>query len=227
LLDHAFTTAVYSHDVLIAEGALAETYSEDGNRILFRNATEYRMLYPHDDGRSARYCAPRLADGELVERVRAQIARRVGLPVAAEATASPGQAGAKPPRRTGSTAPFSAKHSQRRCRHLSALSELATRYLRHRAGNPRSLPLKIASSAVCPPRCARLVLLGLRLGFDTTAASPLFRRDARSTTRQRGAVRDRWCGGVHTVSVFKSWIIAVIVNGARIGAPCHVNDSER
>jgi hypothetical protein len=88
LLDHAFTTAVYSHDVLIAEGALAETYSEDGNRLLFHNATEYRMLYPDDDAQPARYCAPRLAEGELVERVRTQIARRVRMRAAPAANSA-------------------------------------------------------------------------------------------------------------------------------------------
>jgi Hint domain len=77
-----------SHDVLIAEGALAETYSEDGNRLLFHNATEYRMLYPDDDAQPARYCAPRLAEGELVERVRTQIARRVRMRAAPAANSA-------------------------------------------------------------------------------------------------------------------------------------------
>ena len=75
------------HDVIIAEGAYAESFIDDDNRGLFENAQEYRVLYPDAAGRSARYCAPRCAEGREVERARRRIAERAGLPLSVEALA--------------------------------------------------------------------------------------------------------------------------------------------
>jgi hypothetical protein len=76
-----------SHDLLVAEGAVAESYIDDGNRLLFHNAPEYWAFYPDAADGPEQYCAPRLAEGHTVERIRAAIDRRARLKVAADATA--------------------------------------------------------------------------------------------------------------------------------------------
>ena len=72
-----------SHDVIIAEGALAESFIDDDSRLLFHNANEYRVLYPDAAKEVAQYCAPRLQEGYEVEAVRRRIALRAGLDEAA------------------------------------------------------------------------------------------------------------------------------------------------
>jgi len=74
-----------SHDVILAEGAAAESFIDDDSRGLFHNAHEYRALYPEAAAGAARYCAPRRDQGCAVERARARIAGRAGLAAAAEA----------------------------------------------------------------------------------------------------------------------------------------------
>jgi len=76
-----------SHDVIVAEGAAAESFIDDDSRGLFHNAREYRALYPDERTGPARYCAPRRDQDHEVERARAKIARRAGLAATAEAPA--------------------------------------------------------------------------------------------------------------------------------------------
>jgi hypothetical protein len=73
-----------SHDVIVAEGAAAESFIDDDSRSLFHNAHEYRALYPAAAAGPARYCAPRRDQGYEVERARAVIARRAGIAATAE-----------------------------------------------------------------------------------------------------------------------------------------------
>ena len=68
-----------THDVLIAEGALAESYIDDDNRLLFHNAHEYREKYPDQEIGPAQYYAPRCDSGYELEAVRQRIALRAGL----------------------------------------------------------------------------------------------------------------------------------------------------
>jgi Hint domain len=68
-----------SHDVIIAEGALAESFIDDDGRGLFHNAHEYRALYPDATNEVLQYCAPRLRDGYELEAARRRIALRAGL----------------------------------------------------------------------------------------------------------------------------------------------------
>ncbi|MCJ2088231.1 Hint domain-containing protein [Methylobacterium sp. E-005] len=73
-----------SHDVLLAEGAPAESFVDDGGRAIFHNAATYRALYPHAPawtGKAA-YCAPRVTEGFALEAIRRRLALRAGLPVA-------------------------------------------------------------------------------------------------------------------------------------------------
>jgi hypothetical protein len=74
-----FHIELESHDVLIAEGALAESFIDDDSRLMFHNADEYRTLYPEAAIEVAQYCAPRLGGGYEVETVRRRIAQRADL----------------------------------------------------------------------------------------------------------------------------------------------------
>src|SRR5262249_52265836 len=61
---HYFHVELDAHDVIVAEGALAETYIDDDNRGMFHNVAEFGRLYPDAKvERPVRYGAPRLEDG--------------------------------------------------------------------------------------------------------------------------------------------------------------------
>ena len=68
-----------SHDVIVAEGALSETFIDDGSRGMFPNAHEYAALYPEAATLPARYCAPRLEHGFELEAIRRSITLRARL----------------------------------------------------------------------------------------------------------------------------------------------------
>jgi hypothetical protein len=87
-----FHIELESHDVIAAEGAPAETYIDGGNRGLFHNAHEYCVLYPEEPHAEPCYCAPRLCEGELVERARAAITRRTWRGSASDPTKPIGSA---------------------------------------------------------------------------------------------------------------------------------------
>jgi hypothetical protein len=61
-----------SHDVLLANGAPAESYRDDGNRWLFRNANEGWHLPPQDP------YAPVLTGGSVVDAAWRRLLRRAG-----------------------------------------------------------------------------------------------------------------------------------------------------
>ncbi len=71
------------HDVIVAEGALSESYVDDDNRGLFHNASEFQILYPDRVNTRVRYCAPRCDEGYEIEAVRRRIDARAGLRIAA------------------------------------------------------------------------------------------------------------------------------------------------
>ena len=77
-----FHVELDTHDVIIAEGALAESFVDDDSRGIFHNAHDYPALYPETVTGTAQYCAPRLEDGYEVEAVRQRIALRAGLVLA-------------------------------------------------------------------------------------------------------------------------------------------------
>ncbi|MCF3945699.1 Hint domain-containing protein [Acidiphilium sp. AL] len=68
-----------SHGVLLAEGASAESYVDDGNRAMFQNAASYRAARGDDAAIPAAYCAERLTRGDRFEAIRERIDRRAGL----------------------------------------------------------------------------------------------------------------------------------------------------
>ena len=74
---HYFHIELDAHDVIVAEGALAETYIDDDNRGMFHNVTEFHRLYPDAPTHlPARYCAPRLEEGYALEALRRELAWR-------------------------------------------------------------------------------------------------------------------------------------------------------
>ena len=73
-----FHIELESHDVIVAEGALSETFVDDDSRAMFNNVHEYTALYPDTAVADARYCAPRVRDGYQIEAVRRAIDARAG-----------------------------------------------------------------------------------------------------------------------------------------------------
>ena len=65
------------HDVVLAEGAAAETYVECDNRGKFQNAAEFGQLYPDVEAPKWAYCAPRVEDDESLARVRRILDQRL------------------------------------------------------------------------------------------------------------------------------------------------------
>jgi glycosyltransferase involved in cell wall biosynthesis len=74
---HYFHIELDAHDVIVAEGALAETFIDDDSRGMFHNAPEFHRLYPDAPTHlPARYCAPRLEEGFALEALRRKLAWR-------------------------------------------------------------------------------------------------------------------------------------------------------
>ena len=68
-----------THDVIIAEGAAAESYVDDDSRGMFHNAAEYHRLDPNAVRQPAIYCAPRVTEGFALAAIRERLAVRAGL----------------------------------------------------------------------------------------------------------------------------------------------------
>jgi hypothetical protein len=74
-----FHIELETHDVIIAEGALSESFIDDDCRGMFHNAHEYRVLYPDAPDGPVRFYAPRLERGYEVEAARRRIELRAGI----------------------------------------------------------------------------------------------------------------------------------------------------
>ena len=62
------------HEAILAEGAASETFVDDDSRMLFQNASEYALLYPHEPPPAApSWCAPRVTHGYALEKLRRRI----------------------------------------------------------------------------------------------------------------------------------------------------------
>ena len=65
------------HDVILAEGAPAETYVDCDNRVMFQNGAEFAALYPDDAPVTWDFCAPRVEAGSAeLAAIRAALADR-------------------------------------------------------------------------------------------------------------------------------------------------------
>ncbi|WP_419728005.1 Hint domain-containing protein [Lichenicola sp.] len=67
------------HQLIIAEGTPSESFVDDDSRGQFQNVAEFYGLYPDRHPVPAVYCAPRVADGPLLETIRREIDSRAGL----------------------------------------------------------------------------------------------------------------------------------------------------
>jgi hypothetical protein len=65
-----------SHDVLIAEGAAAESFVDCDSRVMFQNAATFAQLYPGGLGENWCFRAPRLEQGTRLESLYRRIATR-------------------------------------------------------------------------------------------------------------------------------------------------------
>jgi hypothetical protein len=72
-----------THDVILAEGAPSETFIDDHSRGMFHNAAEFATLYPDTLAEPARYCAPRVEEGEALAVIRRKLAARATPALAA------------------------------------------------------------------------------------------------------------------------------------------------
>jgi hypothetical protein len=86
--DRAQEVSIYhveleTHDVLVAEGAPAESYRDDGNRWLFRNANSGWDLPPQEA------CAPVLTGGPIVDAVWRRLLDRAGPGIPVPTTDQP------------------------------------------------------------------------------------------------------------------------------------------
>ncbi len=74
-----FHIELETHDVIVAEGALSETFMDEDSRGMFQNAQDYSALYPDAATLPAQYCAPRLDDGYELAAIQRRIALRAGI----------------------------------------------------------------------------------------------------------------------------------------------------
>lgn len=82
-----FHVELETHDILLADGAPAESWLDCGNRHQFENAGLMVALHPDFAApQPAVGCAPRVLEGERLERVRASLARRAACPAPPAAT---------------------------------------------------------------------------------------------------------------------------------------------
>ena len=77
-----FHIELETHDIIIAEGALSESFVDDDSRGMFHNAHEFAALYPEQTDAAPRYCAPRCKAGYELDSVRRWLALRAGLQMA-------------------------------------------------------------------------------------------------------------------------------------------------
>ncbi len=68
-----FHVELEAHDVILAEGAAAESYLATGNRATFSNAALVSLVPTLEAGSGGTACAPVVLQGEVLERIRAKL----------------------------------------------------------------------------------------------------------------------------------------------------------
>jgi hypothetical protein len=66
-----------THDIVVAEGAAAETFVDCDNRGMFHNSLEFEQLYPNANPPQWAYCAPLVESGQALETVRQKLEERL------------------------------------------------------------------------------------------------------------------------------------------------------
>jgi hypothetical protein len=73
-----FHIELEGHDVILAEGAPAETYVDCDNRFMFHNGAEFTERYPDDLPATWDFCAPRAGEGSAgLAAIRAMLSERL------------------------------------------------------------------------------------------------------------------------------------------------------
>ena len=74
-----FHIELETHDILLAEGAPAESFIDCDSRAMFHNAADFAARYPAAATARWAFCAPRVDFGPALATIRQTIARRAGL----------------------------------------------------------------------------------------------------------------------------------------------------
>ena len=72
-----FHIELETHDIIVAEGALSESFVDDDSRGMFQNAHEFHALYPNEHARPDPYCDPA---SPLAPRWRLRVGRSRAAP---------------------------------------------------------------------------------------------------------------------------------------------------
>ncbi len=76
---HYLHVEVEGHELLLAEGAVAESFVDRDSRTIFGNVEEYARLYPDRSRTPQPWCAPRIEDGPVLAAIRRHLCIRAGL----------------------------------------------------------------------------------------------------------------------------------------------------
>jgi glycosyltransferase involved in cell wall biosynthesis len=76
-----------THDIILAEGAPAESFVDDDSRGIFHNAADFYACHPDVPRGPAAFCAPRVEDGFELDAIRRRLAGRAKT-LAADGTAA-------------------------------------------------------------------------------------------------------------------------------------------
>lgn len=74
-----FHIELETHDILMAEGAAAESFVDCDSRAMFHNLADFAARYPKAPSARWAFCAPRVDAGPALDAIRAGIDRRAGL----------------------------------------------------------------------------------------------------------------------------------------------------
>ncbi len=74
-----FHIELFDHDVMFAEGALAESFIDNDSRAMFQNVGDFFEHYPESGKRRAKSFAPRRDEGFEINAARQKIAARAGI----------------------------------------------------------------------------------------------------------------------------------------------------
>jgi hypothetical protein len=95
--DESVKSVTYYHlefdaqEVIVAEGAPAESFVDDDSRRMFDNAADYERRYPGAADKAPTFCAPRIEEGEALERLRTKLAAVAGIAAQPDGLACAGQ----------------------------------------------------------------------------------------------------------------------------------------
>ena len=158
--DHAQEFTLYhielgTHDVLLANGAPAESYRDDGNRWLFQNANSGWGLPPREP------CAPVLTGGPLVDRVWRRLLERAGPRPGLPATDDPDLHLVVDGRRTDAVSRDGMTHRFRVAARPASVRIVSRAAVPAQLGvgrDPRSLGVAVRHIMVCQGRRIRTIL---------------------------------------------------------------------